>query len=195
MTISPRVLSGNWNAGYALDIHTVSSTYLGDNEYGHPQYVTKRSEIGELLYRLKYNSDESALGPIVETVVEFLRKEKWPIDIVVPVPPSRARRFQPVLALSKGIANSLRVELCGDCVVKVKDTPELKNVYEFDKRLQLLENAFDASHAKLKSRTVLLFDDLYRSGATLRSVGGVIREKGKARAVYALTLTTSRSTR
>ncbi len=35
-------------------MHTISSTFLGYNEYGHAQYDTTRSTLGELLYQLKY---------------------------------------------------------------------------------------------------------------------------------------------
>jgi competence protein ComFC len=48
---SPKKLKGPWEDGYALDIHTISSEFIGHNEFGHPQFDTKRTEIGELLYR------------------------------------------------------------------------------------------------------------------------------------------------
>jgi competence protein ComFC len=54
----PRQLFGKWKAGYALDVHTLSSVPIGSDEFGHMQFETTRSEIGELLYRLKYRSDQ-----------------------------------------------------------------------------------------------------------------------------------------
>ena len=45
-------IPGRWREGYVLDYHTLDSTYLGDDEYGHPMFDTKRSDVGELLYRL-----------------------------------------------------------------------------------------------------------------------------------------------
>ncbi len=49
-------LEGNWVAGFAFDLHTLSSEYLGQDEYGHDRYNNTRSEIGELVYQLKYQS-------------------------------------------------------------------------------------------------------------------------------------------
>ena len=49
--ISPKKIIGQWNDGYALDFHTITSEYIGDNEYGHPQFSSKYTGIGELLYR------------------------------------------------------------------------------------------------------------------------------------------------
>ena len=31
--INPKRIVGNWKSGYALDIHTISSTYLGINQF------------------------------------------------------------------------------------------------------------------------------------------------------------------
>lgn len=61
INISPIKLPGNWFEGFALDLHTISSEFLGYDEYGHEVFDTKRSEMGELLYRLKYGSDKSVL--------------------------------------------------------------------------------------------------------------------------------------
>jgi hypothetical protein len=63
--INPKPITGNWTEGFALDFHTLSSEYIGDDEYGHPQFDTKRSDVGELLYRLKYGKDKSVLGDII----------------------------------------------------------------------------------------------------------------------------------
>jgi len=57
LAIHPIRIPGRWRDGYALDVHTVASTYLGDDEYGHARFETSRSAAGELLYRLKYQGD------------------------------------------------------------------------------------------------------------------------------------------
>jgi hypothetical protein len=59
--VRPRKISGKWRKGFALDLHTVSSTFVGHDEYGHPRFDTERTEIGELLYRLKNRSDEGVV--------------------------------------------------------------------------------------------------------------------------------------
>jgi hypothetical protein len=83
----PIRLPGRWREGYALDVHTVSSVYLGEDEFGQPQFDTKRSPSGELLFRLKYQRDESALAPLIEAAVSCLAGWRPGIDLVAPVPP------------------------------------------------------------------------------------------------------------
>ena len=85
--INPKRIAGSWTEGFALDFHTLSSEYIGDDEYGHPQFDTKRSEIGELLYKLKYREDKSVLGDLVTTVSQFIKSTNWPVDLIVSVPP------------------------------------------------------------------------------------------------------------
>jgi hypothetical protein len=63
---NPIKLHGVWQGGYALDLHTIGSTFLGTDSFGHDVFDTTRSEIGELLYRLKYGRDQTTLAPIAE---------------------------------------------------------------------------------------------------------------------------------
>jgi len=194
--IAPKQIKGKWTSGYALDFHTLSSECIGYDEYGHPQFDTRRSEIGELLYRLKYKSDKSVLRIMLETSVEFLNSKKWPVDLIVPVPPSRSvRTFQPVLAFAKGISNNTGIKLCTDCVVKIRETPELKNIYEFEERMELLKDAYAVAKNEIEGRNILLLDDLYRSGATLNTITSVLKNEGKAKEIYVLTLTMTRGKR
>ncbi|MCK9444910.1 MAG: hypothetical protein M0Q14_10345 [Tissierellaceae bacterium] len=55
MQINPIEIKGNWDKGYVMDKHSISSTYLGEEQYGRPRYDTIRGELGELVYQLKYN--------------------------------------------------------------------------------------------------------------------------------------------
>ena len=191
--ISPIKLQGEWDFGYALDLHIVSSEYIGDDEYGHPQYDTIRTEMGELLYQIKYKSNKSVLKLIIETAVSFIRNKYSDIDLIIPVPPSHTTRsFQPVLEISKKISNILDIRLCTDCIIKTKQTPQIKNIYDFDKRLELLKDAYSVVKSEVQNCNILLFDDLYRSGATLNSITNTLKQKGDVSSVNILALTMTR---
>lgn len=191
---SPRKLKGDWEAGYALDLHTVSSRFIGYNEYGYAQHKTTRTDVGERLYHLKYHSDESVVRVLGNTAAEFVREKKWPIDLIVTVPPSQQGR-ETVNLLAKSIGECLSVPVCSDCVVKVKNTPELKCVTDMDKRLEVLEGAYAVTEKDLRDMTVLLVDDLYRSGATVAAVVKSIKTRVHTKGIYLLTFTRTRSKR
>ncbi len=196
LAINPIPLSGPWNEGFALDVHSTGSQYLGDDEYGHPQFDTTRSPVGELLYRLKYQSDKSVAADLCQAAADFAKSRKWEPTIIIPIPPSRpGRRFQPVPLLADGVARLLGRPSCEDCVLKVKETPELKSIYDYRQRLEHLKDTYTVATAKTQNHDILLIDDLYRSGATLEAVTNVLRSKGNVRKVFALTLTRTRSNR
>ena len=194
VNIKPFRLPGRWREGFALDYHTVGSTYLGDDEYGHPVFDTQRTEIGELLYRLKYRSDNSVVDEIVLTAVTFINSWNPGIDIIVPVPPSRSERsLQPVLTLSEALSVKLSIPNGVDAVAAVKEIPELKNVYNYDERLRLLQGVHVIRSSIVQGKRVLLFDDLYRSGATMNTITAALYDHGQAADVFALTVTRTRS--
>lgn len=192
--IHPITLQGPWQAGYALDYQIVSSTFLGYNDYGHPIFDTKRTELGELLYRLKYGADKSVVDEIVEAAAHFVESTWKPrLSIIVPVPPSHeGRREQPVFILADALGKRLGIPVRRDAVIKQKKTPQLKNIYDYKERLKALDGAFAADPSVVGGQNVLLFDDLYRSGATMSTVTKALYEQGKAAEVYVLTLTRTR---
>jgi len=116
-----------------------------------------------------------------------------PVDAIIPVPPSNVlRKGQPVIAVATALADRLRLPLCNTCVVKPKRTPQLKDVCEYDKRMEASKDAFTVRPEQASSRRFLLFDDLYRSGATVSAITELLKSQGHAKAVYLLTLTETR---
>lgn len=193
----PIAIRGAWLDGYALDYHTVSSTYLGDNEFGHPVFDTERTPLGELLFRLKSRSDQSVVDEIVDAVESFIELTWEPrITVIVPVPPSNtARKAQPVFLLADALGKRLKLRVHYDAVTKIRKTPQLKNVYDYGERAKVLEGAFRADSAVIRGQSILLFDDLYRSGATMNAVAKVLTASGQAATVHALALTRTRRRR
>jgi len=176
-----------WVEGYVLDYHTVSSTPTGDPYY---RFDTKRTELGELLFRLKYRAGDSAVvASIVETAEQFIRGWKPPIHCLVPAPPSLNRNSQPAIQIARELAGHLGLPMCENAVVKIKATPQMKNIDDWSERQRLLAEAVQAGPTDVKGKTILLFDDLIESGSTLRRVAEVLLQAGCAAAIYALVLT------
>lgn len=191
--VNPMKIVGRWREGFALDYHVLSSIYVGDDEFGHPQFSTQRSELGELLYRLKYRSDVSAVAPLAHEAAEFVRLQNWGVQVIVPVPPTRADRpHQPVRLVAAVLGELLGLPVCEGAVIKTKGTPQLKDVFDYNERLSLLEDAFEVDPSATRGQKVLLFDDLYRSGATMNAVASAVYDAGGAADVFALAVTRTR---
>ncbi len=176
-----------WVEGYVLDYHTVSSTPTGDPYY---RFDTKRTELGELLFRLKYRAGGGAvLVDIVDTAEQFVGGWKPPVDWVVPAPPSLTRQTQPTVEIARELAKRLRLPVCEEAVVKVKATPQMKNIDDWSERQRVLAEAIQVGRSDVKGKSILLVDDLIESGSTLRRTAEVLLKGGGARAVYTLVLT------
>jgi len=188
----PRRIIGKWSQGYALDLHTVSSVFLGHDQYGHAHYDNTYSEVGQLLFRLKYRSNQSGVEELAEAVERFMKEWNPGADIIVPVPPSNQRAVQPVFVLAEAISKRLGLPLA-NCVKRARNIPQLKNVYDLDERLKLLDGLHEVDTPATQDKKILLFDDLYRSGATMNAITAALYEQGKAAEVFALTITRTRS--
>ena len=197
--IKPRKIQGNWRAGYVLDFHTISSSPLLDGKFD-----TKRTEIGELVFQVKYRYDRSKIQPIAEIAAKFVREEftvnDHPIlpylDAVIPTPPSEMNRpFQPVEEIASRIGQILDIPVISDYLSKVKGTIPLKNLEGEENRQEQLHSAFKVRDTSAKYRCVLLFDDIYRSGETLTEITNVLHKQGNISRVLVLTLTQTRTKR
>lgn len=188
----PKEIKGSWDQGYVLDVHTISSTMIGYNEFGHPEFDTLRSELGEMVYRLKYKGDKGVIAPVVEAIGGFVKN--WGIhpDAIVPMPPSKQRSFQLVVEIAAELARSMNLPLHANSLKKTKATQQMKDVGDFGARIAALEAAF-ASDEALAGKAVLLFDDLFQSGATMNVAARTLKGQGQAKSVYALALTRTRS--
>lgn len=195
ISFTPRFIQGRWRVGYALDLHTLKSVYLGDDEYGNAQFDTTRSEIGELLYQLKYRRDQSGVAAIVEAATSYVQQVDIVPEVVVPIPPSKSRTVQPVYLLAEQLAAALGCTYAQEAVTRSGKVPEMKEVYDYDERTRLLDNAHKAQASAVTGKRVLLFDDLYRSGATMNAVASMLYDTAGAADVVALTVTRTRSNR
>lgn len=191
MEINPQILRGNWAAGWALDLHTVSSRPLVDGVF-----ATEYTQAGEALYQLKYRYDRSKIEPLAEAAVVLIeaRPELHGLDAIIPVPPSEENRpFQPVYTVAGAIARRLDLAVGIGYLMKVRKTHALKDIQDSRNRKGELEGAFMVKDARFDEKDVLLFDDLFRSGETLREITHVLHTQGKVANVFVLTLTKTRT--
>jgi competence protein ComFC len=188
-------LKGNWKRGFAYDVHTLDSVYMGVDEHGHDSWQTTRSEMGELLYRLKYQGDASVVGQIVDRLGKYKGLET--MDAIIPVPSTnKQRKIQPVLAIAQALAKRINVSVLDNVLQKQTGGQELKNVDDPQERQALLKTSLTLNtNANLAGMNILLLDDLYRSGSTLTVATDILYQQAKVKNVFVLVMTKTRSKR
>lgn len=192
---NPIRIEGAWRHGWALDAHTTASEFVGYDAQGREQFDTTRSELGELVYQLKYAGNMEAAHPIASVMEEFLQTRPGVIgrvEMLVPVPPSRARSFQPVTEIARRLAGLLGKPVEERAIEKTRPTEELKGLSDIEVRREALAGAFRGSARTVQGRSILLVDDLYRSGSTANAVTLALLGAGAER-VYFLACTRTRS--
>lgn len=191
MEINPQILRGNWAAGWALDLHTVSSKALAEGVF-----ATEYTQVGEALHQLKYRYDRNKIEPLAEAAVVLIeaRPELRSLEAIIAVPPSEENRpFQPVYKVAGAIAKRLDLAVGIGYLMKVRNTQPLKDIQDSRNRKGELAGAFMVKDARFAEKDVLLFDDLFRSGETLREITHVLQTQGKVANVFVLTLTKTRT--
>jgi predicted amidophosphoribosyltransferase len=150
------------------------------------------------MYRLKYRREIYRAEAIGMIAGDFLKQQlpSWNIHLIIPIPPSDiSRKYQPVYEIANHVGRLCNLPIDFDSLKKLKPTSELKRITESAKRKEVLDGAFSVQNKSLKGKNILLFDDLYRSGETLNAVCNIVTYQGKAKNVYVLTITKTRSKR
>lgn len=187
-------LNGIWKEGFAFDNHTISSEFLGNDEYGTPRFKTIRTQMGELLYRMKYCQDGSQLRAIMELLISdvgFCRlMEK--VDEILLVPPSNiGRMIQPVVYVANEIATYFHKPL-NMHALQTSNREQIKNLDEQD-REGIINSSAIINVGMLDARkSYIILDDVYDTGSTLKAYAGRLVQLGVCN-LYVFTLTKVRS--
>lgn len=192
MSINPIKLIGNWDEGYALDRHTVSSIPVGEDVYGHMQFHTVRSNMGELLFHFKYRNKHDSLDEIIQLAKPFVLNWRAlkTVSAVIPAPSSNMNRmYQPAYEIAREIAELLDVRYF-DNVLK-KDTTICAKNLSGEQKHQINGSIIKLQEAKCP-HNMLIVDDLYESGSTLRECVNVLRTDKNIKHIYVLTMTKTR---
>jgi ATP-dependent DNA helicase RecQ len=173
----PRPLYGPWHSGWALDFH---SSFTGK--------IWNRSPVGELAYRLKYQNDLTTLSELLEHTATLLaaHPELAQVDAIIPVPPSTTRPNDPVSAFVGSLAKRFNLKVL-PAVLKTRQTAPQKQFHTIAQKQANVAGAFTLQKP-VRNLCLLLVDDLFDSGATLKEITRLLHKAG-ASSVYVLTLT------
>jgi len=150
-----------------------------------------RGKVAEALSILKYQKEIAQLGPLVEAMEKGAASLSLPeADVVVPVPVSRqvlfTRGFNCAALLAKSLARHLDVPLVGNAVSKRGKVPQVG--LGRSARLKNAAASFVAGKGleKVRGKKVILFDDVYTTGATAAACARLIARAGASVSVLTL---------
>ena len=173
----PRPIIGSWHSGWALGFH---SRFSGGD--------WTRSGVGDLTYRLKYESDLTVLPTLIQQTLELFQQHPAlaQVDAILPVPPSTPRPSDPVSVYCQALAGKINMSVA-PLVVKTRPTQPQKEMKTLAQKRANVSGAFTLK-GDVQAKRLLLVDDLFDSGATLDEITRLLLKHGAAR-VNVLTLT------
>lgn len=154
--------------------------------------------IEKAIKKIKYHFVSDLSSELVELFLSFIGEDKTfaefcrekPILIPIPLHAARLRwrGFNQSELLGRLIAENLGLDFAPDLLARVKNTqPQVE--LDKEKRGQNIKGAFSLAPSILVSQSpsILLFDDVWTSGATLREAAKVLKRAGTTK-VWGLTL-------
>lgn len=188
MKINIRRLEGPWDAGYALDKHTLRSDFLGYNEYGHRVFDNTRSEPGEALYQLKYQNDWTQADRLAQQFASSVIPLFDKVHLLVPMPASTPRHRQPVDELCAALSTRSGIPVFDNVLVvseHYKPAGKLKDLHSKEDKQAVLNGKLVVKDGIQKGCwNALIVDDLYHSGATMEAATQALRGYKKINRVY-----------
>lgn len=137
----------------------------------HLSYTRYEGIVKELIILFKFKGLDPLKTVFEDILVELFRiRIREHFDWIVPVPPDpgRKREINPNLMLSRRISGRLDIPLMANNLIKVKKT-EPQVLLTQARRLRNLKGAFKLKKPDLlKDKKVLLMDDVYTTGTTIK---------------------------
>lgn len=193
MEVNIQRINGNWDLGYSLDKHVLQSVYLGENQWGHAEFDTTRSEVGEALFLLKYRSDFTQISAIADQMTKSLSQYFSTACLVIPMPASKQRARQPVREIAIKVAENMKIPCLENLLIKNVSTPQMKDIDSRDEKVDTLVKAFAINDVLGDGDyDILIVDDLYDTGSSLEAATKVLNEYSKIRNIYVATVTRKR---
>ena len=94
------------------------------------------------------------------------------------------------------LSKRIKIPFIRDAILKIKRTPEIKEVFDQEEREALLADSYQYNDKyNFANKNILLLDDLYRSGTTLRVITSILYENARVKNVFVITLTKTMSLR
>ena len=135
------------------------------------------SNIGAVIHRCKYeNGGDFPDFLLKKTLSVFGKKFRGvDFDLVLYLPPTKSGDLVKNFAVK--FAQVIRVPISHD-LIKIRTTNEQKIFQNAYSKQENVADAFDIDENIVKNKTIVLLDDIYDSGATLKEVGKLLTLKG-----------------
>lgn len=143
------------------------------------------------IHIFKYQYIISLHLPLSDLMIRFLKETNFISEIdkknilLIPVPlhkrKKRQRGFNQSELLAKTLAAHFSLNFYPEIIFRIKNNPPQAKINNFSEREKNVKNVFQVSPSNLKvikSKWIILVDDVYTSGATMQEAAKVLKKNG-----------------
>lgn len=155
-----------------------------------------RGAVKDSIYRFKYRGRREYARyygrELVRIYGEWIKRCR--VEAIVPIPLSkrrmRQRGFNQAELVAREVGRQTGIPVYGKLLVRVRDTRAQKELSEEERKINL-KKAFKTTANKVQLKHILLIDDIYTTGCTMREAAGELKRSG-VRDVYCLSISIGR---
>jgi ComF family protein len=152
--------------------------------------VVYQGVVAEALQRFKYHGDINLAG-ILGSFWKRISLEGNTFEAIIPVPLHstrlRERGFNQSLLLSRSLGKIYKIRVLSNALRRIRNTVPQVDL-GLSERARNVRGAFVVSRpGEIKDKHLLLVDDVFTTGATVRECAKVLKKSG-AKSVFVLTL-------
>lgn len=145
--------------------------------------------IKRLIHNFKYDNAKFLFKPLAKYMANCYKENNMKADVIVAIPLYKARfkkrGYNQAEKLAEEMSKIINLPLIS-ALERIKDTPSQTNL-DFKERQRNIEGAFTVKDKSFEGKNVLLIDDVYTSGATMKEASKVLKQNG-AKDIYIITL-------
>lgn len=142
-----------------------------------------RTLIHEMKYRLVSDTAPSFIAMVPDTMLQLIRMRKESSStVIIPIPMAhrrqRLRGFNQAELIAMALGKRLALPLDTTTLFRTRETAPQATAEKRILRLQNVKNAFSATKGKSLARGVILCDDVYTTGATMKNAASALKRAG-----------------
>lgn len=160
---------------------------------GLTSFFRYKGVIRQAIKSMKYHLVSDLAGELISIVPDQMFRV-WELSsnaIIIPIPlhviRERSRGFNQAEVIGREIGTVLHIPMQTDILRRTKHTTSQAGLSGKQERLANMKGVFAVTLVRAKAMSVLLVDDVFTTGATLRSVAATLKRTG-AHTVWGVTL-------
>jgi len=159
--------------------------YTGFRAFAYYDGVVRKA-----IHHLKYQNDLTIGRYMAGWLQLVYQRTGWEVDLIVPIPIGEQKRlergYNQAERLAKPLSELLEITFTADALIRINEISSQVGL-NHEQRQKNVRQAFVAKAQEVKSKRVLLVDDVFTSGATMEAAASELIAAGASK-VFCLTV-------